>query len=258
MDLNGEEEVPAYLAKPLKSSGRIPAVLYNHAHGGDYALGKDELINGRRILQPEPYAKVLTSLGCQVLAIDHWAFGKRNTRKESEIFKDMLWKGQVLWGMMVFDSLRALDFLASRDDVDPLRLATLGMSMGSTMAWWLAALDTRIKVCIDIGCLTDFETFRNKNSLDAHGVYYYVPSLLKHFSTADINALIAPRAHLSLAGDLDILTPPEGLDKIDAKLKNVYAKAGVPEKWKLVRENMGHEETPRMREEILGFLEKGL
>ena len=35
------------------------------------------------------------------------------------MFKAMLWQGQVLWGMMVYDSLRALDFLVQRPDVDP-------------------------------------------------------------------------------------------------------------------------------------------
>ena len=57
----------------------------------------------------------------------------------------MLWNGRVLWGMMVFDNLRALDYLVSREDVDAQRLATLGISMGSTMAWWSAALDERIR-----------------------------------------------------------------------------------------------------------------
>ena len=56
----------------------------------------------------------------------------------------MLWHGQVMWGMMVYDSIRAVDYLVSRDDVDPGRIATMGISMGSTMAWWAAALDTRI------------------------------------------------------------------------------------------------------------------
>ena len=27
------------------------------------------------------------------------------------------------------------------------------------MAWWLAALDTRIKVCVDLCCLTDFDGY---------------------------------------------------------------------------------------------------
>ena len=116
------------------------------------------------------------------------------------MFKAMLRQGQVLWGMMVYDSIRALDFLLERPDVDRERIATLGISMGSTMAWWLAALDERIKVTVDICCLTDFRTLMEKKHLSAHGVYYFVPGLLKKFSTAQINALIAPRAHLGLAG----------------------------------------------------------
>lgn len=76
---------------------------------------------------------------------------------------------------MVYDSIKALDYLTSRPDVDPKRLATLGISMGSTMAWWLAALDTRIKVCIDLCCLTDFHSLIEARGLDGHGLYYYVP-----------------------------------------------------------------------------------
>src|ERR1051325_5537126 len=47
--------------------------------------------------------------------------------------------------------------------------------------------------------------------------------------------LIAPRPHLSLAGDLDALTPRAGLEKIDRELQRVYAAAGHPERWKLLR-----------------------
>ena len=135
----------------------------------------------------------------------------------------MLWRGQVLWGMMVYDSLRAIDYLVAREDVDAGRVATLGLSMGSTMAWWVAALDERVRVCVDLCCLTDFEALIETRGLDGHGIYYYVPGLLKQFTTAQINALIAPRAHLSLAGNHDRLTPPAGLDRIDAELRRVYA-----------------------------------
>src|SRR5439155_17685979 len=74
-----------------------------------------------------------------------------------------------------------------------------------------------------------------------------VPGLLKHFTTADINALICPRAHLSLAGVYDRLTPPAGLHRVDAALQQVYADAGVPERWQLVRYSSGHFETWDMR-----------
>ena len=151
-----------------------------------------------------------------------------------------------------------MDYLVSRADVDPSRIGTLGLSMGSTMAWWTAALDPRIRVCVDICCLTDFDALVAARGLDGHGIYYYVPSLLKHFTTSDINALIAPRAHLALAGNYDCLTPPAGLDRIDAALRKTYRKAGAPGAWKLLRYDTGHHETAAMRAEILRFLDAHL
>ena len=241
LDLNGIETVPAYVARPLKISGRAPAILFNHSHGGGYKIGKLEFVDGRSYLQPVPYAKALTDLGYVALAIDHWVFGERSHTSEPDMFKAMLWRGQVLWGMMVYDSLRALDWLLERPDVDRARIGTLGISMGSTMAWWLAALDERVKVTVDICCLTDFNTLLAKKGLSLHGLYYYVPGLLKRFTTAQINALIAPRAHLGLAGLQDKLTPVEGLDIIDRELTKVYADGGQPERWKLLRYDVGHQ-----------------
>ena len=122
LDLNGLEPVPAYLARPRAISGRAPAVLFNHSHGGGYTIGKQEFVDGRSYLQPIPYAKVLTDMGYVSLCIDHWVFGERSHATEADTFKAMLWQGQVLWGMMVYDSLRALDFLTARPDVDPSAL----------------------------------------------------------------------------------------------------------------------------------------
>jgi hypothetical protein len=159
---------------------------------------------------------------------------------------------------MVYDSLRAVDVFLQRPDVDPARIGALGMSMGSTAAWWLAALDERIKVTVDINCLTDFQALIDDKGLSRHGIYYYVPDLMNHFTTAQINELIAPRAHLALAGLRDKLTPVAGLDRIDAHLKAVYAAQGHPERWQMNRYDVEHQETPEGRQAILAFLRRFL
>lgn len=258
LDLNGLEDVPAYFVRPKRGSAPFPAILYNHAHGGQYDIGKEELICHRDAFQQPPYAEQLADMGIASLCIDTWAFGERRGRTESEIFKEMLWHGQVMWGMMVYDNLRAADYLASREDVDEGRLGTLGLSMGSTMAWWTAALEPAVKVCIDICCLTDYQTLIETRGLDGHGIYYYVPDLLNHFTTAQINALISPRPHLGLAGRYDGLTPPAGLERIDAELKEVYARGGAADAWKLSVYEIGHFETAAMRAEIVAFIQKWL
>ena len=99
----------------------------------------------------------------------------------------------------------------------------------STKAWWLAALDPRVRVCMDVCCLTDFEELIKIHNLSGHGIYYYVPSLLKHFQTAQINELIVPRAHLSVNGRLDELTPPAGVERMRDYLVPLYQKYGKPE-----------------------------
>ncbi|MGI6571656.1 MAG: hypothetical protein ACOX27_11645 [Caldicoprobacterales bacterium] len=144
------------------------------------------------------------------------------------------------------------------DDVDTDRIGTLGMSMGSTKAWWLAALDERVKVCVDICCMTDFHSLIEARGLDGHGIYYYVPDLLNHFTTAQINELICPRPHLSLNGIYDRLTPLKGLDIVDDALKKAYADAGAEERYKLLKYPVGHLETAEMRAEVIKFMNKWL
>lgn len=259
LDLGRDRPVPAYCTLPKDAGeGPFPAILFNHSHGGRYELGKDELIHGNTYMSRPPYAEALARAGIAALAIDALTFGERRGMSESELFKELLWRGKVLWGEMVYDSLRAFDYLSRRPDIDPSRIGTLGMSMGSTMSWWVAALETRIKVCIDICCLSDFDALIETRYLDGHGIYYYVPSLLKHFNAGEIHALIAPRPHLSLAGNLDRFTPPKGMDRIDAFLKEVYRTWHAPDAWQLIRYDVGHVETAAMRRHALDFLAKHL
>src|SRR6185312_9395614 len=56
LDLNGVEDVPAYLALPSEPVATpIPVVLYNHSHGRNFELGKNELFEGSAARQQRPY-----------------------------------------------------------------------------------------------------------------------------------------------------------------------------------------------------------
>src|SRR5579864_2745775 len=121
LDLNGIEPVPALLLVPHNRKPRAPGMLYIHWHGGMYDLGKEQLLKG---VQAQPaYAPVCAEKGLVTLAIDSWCFGERKHEKdggqgEQDAFKLMLWRGRVLYGMMMFDEFRAMDYLASRPEVD--------------------------------------------------------------------------------------------------------------------------------------------
>jgi len=261
LDLNGIEEVPALLLIPEKRQEKAPGLLFIHWHAGMYDLGKEQLIKGVDV-QPA-YAPVCAEKGLVTLAIDSWCFGERKHEAdggegEQDAFKLMLWRGQVLYGMMMFDEFRAMDYLASRPEVDASRLGAFGMSMGSTKAWWLAALDPRVKVCMDVCCLTDYEELIKTHALKEHGIYYYVPSLLKNFQTADINELIVPRAHLSVNGRRDPLTPPAGVEKIRDRLLPLYRKYGKEADCHIELFDCEHVELPEMRKLILEWMDRAL
>jgi dienelactone hydrolase len=261
LDLNGIEPVPALLLIPDKRQSPAPGLLYIHWHGGMYGLGKEQLLLGVDV-QP-PYAAICAEKGLVTLAIDSWCFGERKhegdgKRGEEDAFKLMLWKGQVLFGMMMFDELRALDYLAARPEVDPHRLGAFGMSMGATKAWWLAALDTRVRLCLDVCCLTDYEELIRSRALHEHGIYYYVPSLLKYFQSADINELIVPRPRLSVNGRHDPLTPSAGVEKIRDHLLPFYRKYGREMDCHIELFDAAHAELPDMRKLILDWMDRCL
>ncbi|MGE5558583.1 MAG: alpha/beta hydrolase family protein [Bacillota bacterium] len=258
LSLNGIEQVPAYFIRPKENRDKTPVILFNHSHGGNYHVGKDEVLNSASYMHQKSYAEELAACGYSILCIDAWGFGERRGRTEGEIFKEMLWKGQVMWGMMVYDSLKAVDYIFTRDDADVERIGTLGMSMGSTMAWWTAALDERIKVCVDICCMTDFQSLIESQGIELHGIYYYVPGLLKRFTAAQINSLISPRPHLSLNGIYDRLTPEKGLNIINEELKKAYQEDGAAECFELKKYPVSHLETMEMRAEAIRFLKKWL
>lgn len=262
LELNGVETVPAYLLLPDKRADKAPAILYHHWHGGDYFVGKDELLKGTRAMPA--YAPVYAEKGIVALAIDSWCFGERapypdnGGNGESDTFKKMLWYGQVLFGMMLFDEWQALNYLCTRPEVDTARIGSFGISMGSTKSWWMAALDERIRCCMDLCCLTDFEALIETNGLGRHGIYYYVPSLLKHFQTHQINELIVPRPRLSLNGREDGLTPPAGVERVRDHLAPLYAQYGKSEDCEIRLYDCRHEELPEMRELILAWLDRYL
>lgn len=261
LDLNGLEPVPAILLIPDKRRKPAPGLLYIHWHGGMYDLGKEQLLLGVDV-QP-PYAPVCAEKGIVTLAIDSWCFGERKHVVEGVVgeydtFKEMLWRGRVLFGMMMLDEFRALDYLASRAEVDPHRLGALGMSMGATKAWWLAALDPSVRLCLDVCCLTDYDELIRARGLNEHNIYYYVPALLKHFNTSQINELIVPRPRLSVNGRQDPLTPPHGVELVRDFLLPLYRKYGKEEDCRIELFDCDHVELPAMRQLILQWLDRHL
>ncbi len=260
--------VPGYLLLPKTAKGKVPGILYCHWHGGEYEIGKEELFQANHT--PEPPGPALARRGFAVLAIDAYCFGERNGQgpggpaekgKDGEMTasKFNLWLGRTLWGMILRDDLMALDYLASRPEVDANRLGVTGMSMGATRSWWLMALDDRLKTGVPVACLTRYQNLIQHEALAAHGIYYFVPGLLNHFDTEAVIALLAPRPMLFMNGGQDSGSPADGIAAIESAVRPVYALYGKESSLtSIVYPPQGHVYTPEMWGKTLRWMDEQL
>lgn len=256
-------DVFGYILIPDNLTAPAPAILYNHYHGGKYFLGKSEMLMDRAT---EPAIGIaLVKQGYVVLAIDAYLFGERQqfgneVGKDAELslFKKFLWEGRTLWGMMVRDDLLALNYFVTRPEVDPARIGTTGMSLGGSRATWLAALDDRIKVLVPVAQMTRYHHFAESNHWAGHGIYYYVPGMLKSEMEMEwLVALAAPHPQLILIGDSDPLSPIAGVREVEKVASQIYGLYGAPFQT-TIEAGVGHVYTSSMYRAMLDWFAKFL
>jgi lysophospholipase L1-like esterase/dienelactone hydrolase len=259
-------DVSALLLIPEKRQQPAPAILWLHSSTPD----KNQIITPNTNGGTEPLGETLVRAGYIVMAPDACWYGDRaeltpagtaeaDRAAHESLFKFNLWMGRTLWGMFVRDDQVALDYLCSRAELDKGRIGATGMSMGSTRSWWLAAVDDRIAAAVGVACLTRYQNLIAHGELRAHGVYYFVNGLLKHFDTEGVVALIAPRPFLALTGELDRGSPADGVKVIEDRARQAYAAVGAPERFKsILYPNTGHIYTPQMRAEMLAWFDRWL
>lgn len=253
--LPGGEAVRGFLTRPEGGRGPLPAILLAHAHGDRYDIGASELTEGRPAWVDAP-GPALARAGFAALSIDMPTFGDRATVSESAASKAGLWYGRPLFGRMLGDQAGALAWLAGRRDVDRSRLGVMGISMGATLAYFLAAVDPRPAAVVQLCCFADFATLVATGAHDRHGHYMTVPGLLRETSSGAVAGLVAPRPQLVCVGLEDPLTPPAAVERAFAETSAAYRAAGAPEALELFAEaGIGHQETMAMRRKALRFLQ---
>jgi dienelactone hydrolase len=260
------ETVPGVFILPTHRSGRLPALLYCHWHGGEYQGGKSEVFENRHT--PEVPAAALAARGYAVLAIDAPCFGERNGRGpdgtrdaagEQSASKYHLWYGRSLWGALLRDDRMALDYLLSRPEIDPARIGVTGISMGATRSWWLMALDERIKAGVAVACLTRYQDLIAEGGLRHHGIYYFVPGMLRQFDTESVIALAAPRPLLCLTGGKDGGSPVSGIRRIEEAVRPIWRLTGRDGGFEsVIYPELGHVYTPEMWLRMLAWFDSEL
>lgn len=264
---NGEgNQIPLLLMIPDGLQKPAPAIIGLHASGRDTTDVLAPNQNGGELA----LGVALVKEGYVVLSLDNWWHGERagtgpggsrekGNDEQQSLHKYNLWLGRTLWGMFVRDDQIALDFLCQHPAVDAKRIGVTGRSMGSTRAYWLAAVDERVACAVGVACLTRATNLIRHGQLRQHGVYFFTNGLLKTCDTEGVLALMAPRPYLALTGELDGGSPADGIKVINEKVSAVYNAVGASDKFKSnLYPNIGHVHTPEMRQETIQWFNKWL
>ena len=234
--------VPAWVCVPRtrRPGERLPAVLCAHGHGAGgcsmVGLGPD--------LKPaygyvKNIAVRLAEAGFVTIAPDWRGFGERREPPETDPAPNDLCNlahlvaehfGFNQLALNIWDGMRALDYLATRPEVDMRRVGGVGCSFGGTMTTFLAAADRRIRAACISGYLSP--TGGGLAALGTCGSQT-LPGLLRWGDRADVAGLICPRPLLIQIGRYDATFPSTGALREYARLRRIYTAAGRSDRLEL-------------------------
>ncbi len=232
------------LYRPLgQGKGPFPAVLNPHGHWKHGRLENSDETSvpgrcigfARRGLVAFSYDMVGYNDTAQ---IDHH-FGNKPA--------DQLW-GISLMGLQTWNSIRALDFLASLPEVDPKRLACTGASGGGTQTFILGAADRRLAAQAPVVMVS--------HSFQGDCLCEGAPGLRLDFSNLEIAACPAPRPQLLVAATGD--WTKSTLEVEAPAIRSIYRLFGKEDQFGAVRFNFGHNYNRTSREAVYGWFSQWL
>ena len=129
---------------------------------------------------------------------------------------------------MIWDSIRALDYLISRDEVDAARIGCTGCSGGGTNTTYVAALDERIQAAAPVCYVTTLEA-RQDTRMIADGEQNLFGQLSAGLDHHDLSMMVAPR-HLLICATEEDFFPLAGARETAAATADLYAMLGIPDR----------------------------
>ncbi len=176
---------------------------------------------------------------------------------EHVIAKSLFCAGLTWPGVFVFDDQRALDYLASRPEVDATRIGCAGLSGGGLRTVMLTGADERVRCACCVGMMTTWRDYLLNKSY-THTWMVYVPGLPRELDYPEVLGLTVPNPVLVLNNRQDeLFTMPE-MQRADAILTSVYRKAGAPERYRASFYDGPHKFDREMQKEAFAWFDRWL
>jgi len=241
------ETLPGYflggnLYRPVGKKLPAPGVLIPHGH---WKRGR---------LEDQPSYSV-PALGINLARQGYFAFaydmvGFNDTRQTPHTFggwAEELWSFSPM-GLQLWNSIRVVDYLQSRPDIDAHRIAATGASGGASQTFLLAAVDDRIAFAAPVNMVSAY--------MQGGDPCEEAPNLRIDTFNVEIAAMIAPRPMLLVSSTHDWTrhTPIEEFPAIQA-IYNLY---GVSQNVQNVHIDAEHNYNRQSREAVYRFFSQNL
>jgi cephalosporin-C deacetylase-like acetyl esterase len=250
-----------YLPSGLKKNAKVPAIIYCSGHS----------VDGYR---SDVYQHVILNLvfkGFIVLAFDPVGQGERleyfdqktgkssvggPTSEHSYPGAQAFLTGSSQAYYMIWDGIRAVDYLLERKEVDPSRIGITGRSGGGTQSAMIAAFDERIYAAAPENYLTNYtRLLQTIGPQDAEqNLFNFISNGLDH---PDFLLVRAPKPALMITTTSDMFSI-QGAMETEKEVGRIYQAFGKAENFSRCSDDAGHESTRKNREAMYAFFQKHL
>lgn len=254
--------VTSSLFIPDGLEGKAPAILYCSGHtteGYRHPVYQNIILN-------------LVKKGFIVFAFDPLEQGERKEyynpvtdsdyitgaadKEHSYIGAQAFLVGSSLARHMIWDGIRAVDYLMTREEVDPARIGITGRSGGGTQSTFIAAFDERIYAAAPGNYITSFARLIESVGPQCaeQNLFYEIARGIDH---ADLLSVRAPKPILFITTTRDMF-PIQGSRETAQEVMRIYEAYEKEDHFLMVEDNAPHASTRKGREATYAFFQEYL
>jgi cephalosporin-C deacetylase-like acetyl esterase len=250
-----------YLPAGMKKNSKLPCIIYCSGHSGD----------GYR---SDVYQHVILNLvrkGFIVFAFDPVGQGERLEYYDQNSNKSLVGgptsehsypgaqaflTGSSQARYMIWDGIRAVDYLLTRKEIDPSRIGITGRSGGGTQSAFIAAYDDRIYAAAPENYITNYKRLlQTIGPQDAEqNIFNFIAKGLDH---PDFLIVRAPKPTLMITTSNDMFSM-QGVRETEKEVTRIYESYGKPENFSRTEDDAPHASTKKNREAMYAFFQKFL
>ena len=237
--------IPKHLTKPA------PTILYVSGHG---PVIKNGISYGNKVAY-QHHGAWFARNGYVCLILDTLQLGEIQGLHHGTYREGMWWwnsRGYTPAGVEAWNSIRALDYLSTRPEVDTNRFGVTGRSGGGAYSWWLAALDDRIKAAAPVAGITDLQNHVVDGTVEGHCDCMFIVNTYR-WDYPQVAALVAPRPLLICNSDSDSIFPLDGVVRLHNEVRKVYQLFGAATNLGLIISQGPHKDTQELQVPVFRF-----